>query len=296
MFSTLSRSYQKLMSFGMFICVAGSLNCTGFAQTEHGTLLKDGCYYHISSIEVNPSTDAPQVQWKRQGCRVSGADGRLYYRNEKDGTWEDEQTKYVYVLDQSSRWLIQMTNGNWVDAYAVPGQQPPVGTQQRKIDPAALQRLEQASDANSAPMPTAGVPPQTPAQPNQQQNSALTEIFKGRIQQSQDNSERTREKMLSGDNCYGESNYEVCRRNEQLTNGYDCLGRDRNTQHCQAKARDRADTKKGSENAAETRIRDQALRDKQAIEKAAAKKRADDAAQAERDRQADARRERDRKH
>ena len=117
-----------------------SLTTAAWAQLPHdrGTLYTDGCYYILKSNLVIPAGQPGYLVLERQGCRVLGRDGRIYYHDYRTKIWQDELTGTEYVL----------TNRGWMDLADYQAQQ-----QQTKRDPldgvsnpVTLQQLQQTLD------------------------------------------------------------------------------------------------------------------------------------------------------
>jgi hypothetical protein len=84
-----------------------SLTTAAWAQLprNRGTLYTDGCYYILKANLVIPAGQPGSIVLERQGCRVFGRDGRLYYHDFKTQIWQDELTGTKYAFANRG-WIV----------------------------------------------------------------------------------------------------------------------------------------------------------------------------------------------
>jgi hypothetical protein len=117
-----------------------SLTTAAWSQLPHnrGTLYPDGCYYILKANLVIPAGQPGYVVLERQGCRVLGGDGRIYYYDYRTKISQDELTGTEYVL----------TNRGWMvlTEYQAQQQQTEPGNSDGLNNPATLKVYKQALD------------------------------------------------------------------------------------------------------------------------------------------------------
>lgn len=111
---------------------------------NRGTLYTNGCYYILKANPVIPAGQPGYLVLERQGCRVFGRDGRIYYRDDRTQTWQDELSGAEYAF----------TSRGWVVLAEYPAQQRQTKrgdsdglNNQGFLDPESLKMYNQARDA-----------------------------------------------------------------------------------------------------------------------------------------------------
>jgi hypothetical protein len=117
-----------------------SLTTATWAQLprNRGTLYTDNCYYILKANLVIPAGQPGYLVLERQGCRVLGRDGRVYYHDYRTKIWQDELSGTEYVL----------TNGGWtvLAEYQAQQQQTQRGPLDGVSNPVTLQLYKQTLD------------------------------------------------------------------------------------------------------------------------------------------------------
>lgn len=171
---------------------AVALSCPALARGQafdsRGQLYSDGCYYITLVNPVIPAGQPGYTSLSRQGCRVRGAAGTVFYVDDRTHIWRDEATGYQYGYNAQGVWMI-FTDRGWTP---FPGSQI------------------------VAPPPASGTAQQQPAA----QSAGSVGWVQGPSRKP---------------DCVDDPYTPECKQKRRDTNGYDCFGRDINTDVCKNK-------------------------------------------------------------